>query len=839
MSAPDATRWSQIESIFEAALDLPTDERGTYVRRASEGDTALEADVLSLLQADAQPQSLLDGRPLDALPDVTAADLLAEPEAARHVGPYRIVEEVGRGGMGAVYRAERADGAFEQTVALKLVKRGMDSDAVLQRFRAERQILARLDHPGIARVLDGGLDDDGRPWLAMEFVDGDPITDYADRNELSVHARTLLFQQVCEAVGYAHRQLVVHRDLKPSNVLVTPEGRVKLLDFGIAKVLAGDDDEPLTVLTGPGQLVLTPEYAAPEQVAGGQITTATDVYALGVILYELLAGRRPYAFDARTPTVIDHVVRTVQPPRPSTVVAEHPPTTGVSADRLRRQLVGDLDTICLTALRKEPDRRYTSVEAFADDLHRHRDGLPVLARPDTAGYRARKFVRRHRIGLAATVASVAAVGLVAALAFARVSAERDTARIEAAKAEAAVGFLTDLFVESDPANARGVDITARELLGSAAERIESDLSGQPEVQAQLFHVTGTVYKSLEALDAAEPLLMRALALRRQLHGPDHPDVAETLVQVGLLHERLGRYAEAAETNAEAVRILREHPETPPLLLANALHGLAFAHLRLRRLPEAEREIREALDIKRRLFGERHAEIAYSLNILGDVLTMRHRYDEAIATHQEALATRRALLGADHLHVAFSLHNLAATYRDMERYPEAEQAYREALAVWRANYPTDNQEIANTLSQLGFAVGMQGRYAEADSLYRASLSILDALFDGPHPHKASVRIRQGDVLAAEGRLAEAEAFYRQGRDIRAGAMGGEDPITSMWQVTLARLVGRQGRLGEADSLLRDAAPRCEAAARSGDVDCLPRLREVRTELDDLREGSSGP
>ena len=820
-----SVRWDRLQALYLDALGAPAEDRAEVVRLGAEGDAELEAEALALLAA--EPLALLD-----APPDLSglARDALDDLAPGTALGPYRVEAVAGHGGMGTVYRAVRADGLFEQTVAVKVVKRGMDSAAVLRRFDAERRILARLDHPGIARVLDGGLTDDGRPWLAMEFVEGEPITDHCDRLGLGVDARVDLFRKVCEAVAYAHRQLVVHRDLKPSNVLVTAEGRVKLLDFGIAKVLAGDDEgEPATLLTAPGQSVLTPEYAAPEQVRGEAVSTATDVYALGVVLYELLAGQRPYTFDARTPAVVDHVLRTVEPSRPSTVVSRTPSTTRASADRLRRQLAGDLDVICLTALRKEPERRYASAEALSDDLGRHRERLPVRARPDTVGYRIRTFARRNRAALAATAAALGGIALVGALAFTRVRHERDLARSEAAKAEAVSAFLTDLFVEADPATARGIDVTARELLARGAERIGDELADQPGVQAEMLQVTGVVYRNLEALAEAEPLLLRALALRRQLNGPDSPEVAETLVEVGLIHERFGRFTEAAEDNAEAVRILRAHPEADRLLLAHALHGLAFAHMRLRQFPEAEREIREAVAIKRARFGERHAEVAWSLNILGDVLTHVGRYDEAIAVHRAALVMRRDLLGPDHLHVGFSLHNLAATYRDMERWTEAERFYRRALPVWRANYPGDNQEVSNTVSQLGFVVGMQGRTAEADSLYRAGLAMTLRAVGPDHPRVAAAHIRHGNVRAHEGRLAEAEALFRDGIAVYRRTAGPADPTPVRWEVRLAGVVGRQGRMGEAERILAAAEGPCEAAARAGDAECAETLREVRAEL----------
>ena len=551
------------------------------------------------------------------------------------------------------------------------------------------------------------------------------------------------------------------------------------------------------------------------------------MYALGVLLYELLTGQRPYQ-RRRAQRHGSHRGDLDARPAARRPTAGRWPGDGEQPDRLRR-LRGDLDRIVLKALRKEPERRYASADALAADLAATSAGLPLAARPESTAYRMRKFVRRHRGGLA--TAAVVLLALTGGLFYtARVTAERDHAQTEAAKAEAVSDFLTGLFTEADPANARGIDVTARELLRRGAERIEADLAGQPQVQAEMLHVTGTVYKNLEALDEAEPLLLRALDLRRQRLGPNHPDVAATLIEVGLLHERRGRYAEAADANAEAVRILRAHSGADPLLLGNALHGLAFAHMRLRRFPEAEREIREAVAIKRSLFGDRHAEVAYSLNILGDVLTHQKRYDEAVATHREALAMRRALLGPDHLHVAFSLHNLAAAYRDMARYAEAETAYRQALVVWRTNYPDDNQQVANTLSQLGFVIGMQGRTAEADTLYGQALALAERALGDAHPQVAVVHIRQGDVRAHAGRLVEAEALYRRGIATRRRARGGDDdPVLARWQATLAGLVGRQGRTAEAERLLRSVEPRCEAAARDGDPSCQERLREVRTGL----------
>jgi serine/threonine-protein kinase len=828
-------RWTALQDLYLDALGVPDAAREPFVRDRAP-DTALADEVLELLGAPAP--TILDGRALDALGE-GARDVLSDLAPGAEVGPYRVAEEVGRGGMGAVYRAERADGAFEQTVALKVVKRGMDSDAVLRRFRAERRILARLEHPGIARLIDGGLSDDGRPWLAMEFVEGEPITDYCDRRALGVDARLSLFRRACEAVEYAHRQLVVHRDLKPSNVLVTetPAGpRVKLLDFGIAKVLAGDaGDEPLTVLTAPGQPLLTPEYAAPEQVAGGPVSTATDVYALGVVLYELLTGRRPYTFGVRTPSVVEHVVRTVQPPRPSAAV-EDASAHGATADRLRRQLAGDLDTICLMALRKEPERRYGSAQALADDLRRHQADLPVRARPDTVGYRARTFARRHRAGLAAAAAAVGAVVLVAALAFARVEAERDRARAEAARAEEVSDFLAALFTASDPAQSGGIDVSARALLAAGADRIGAELGDQPALQAEMLHVVGSVYQSVGEFERAEALLDQALALRRRHLGAGHPETAATLHALGFLYERQGRYAEAEAAQRVALAVYRAHAETHAEGLAETLHGLAHAHLRLGRYDEAERRIREAIRVKEEVYGARSPEVAYSLNVLGDVVNQSGRPDEAEAVHLAALDLRLATIGPDHLHTSNTYHNLAGVHRDQERWADAERRYRQALRIQRVHYDEPDVEIANTLSHLALVVGMQGRSEEAAALHDAALAGARQAGGAGHPRVAGVLIRRGTTLAEEGRYAEAEAVTREGIALWRRASG-DTPHVPRWLARLAGLVAAQGRTGEAAALAREGRQLCDGVPDAARAACVDRADAVLVGLGE--SGATGP
>ncbi|NNF59640.1 MAG: serine/threonine protein kinase [Rhodothermaceae bacterium] len=831
--------WATVQHLYDAASEHPPEARRRFLREACGGDDALYAEVASLLSV--ETHHLLEGRALDAidLPDILSAE-------GERIGPYRIEREIGRGGMGAVYLAARADGQFEQTVALKLIKRGMDSDAVLRRFYAERQILARLQHPGIARLLDGGLTDDGRPYLAMEFVNGEPITTHCDRLGLNVDARLDLFRQVCEAVGYAHQNLVVHRDLKPSNVLITETGTVQLLDFGIAKVLAGDDTPaPLTVLTAPDQRVLTPEYAAPEQVTGGPISTTTDVYALGVLLYELLTGQRPYTFEARTPSAIEHVVGTVQPSRPSTVVGEAPTMHGTPTERLRRRLAGDLDTICLTALRKEPERRYRSVEALAEDLRRHQQSLPVMARPDTLRYRARTFMHRHRVGLAALGASLLVLALVAATAFARVTAERDRAQTEADKAAEVSAFLASMLEGADPLDTPGQTLSAMELLERGAARIEDDLPEQPAVRAAMQHLMGEVYRNLGRYAEAESLLRSALDTRRRLHGDAHVEVAETARALGIVLRRVNRPDAAAPLLREALATQQallgpEHPEA-----AYTMRQLASLLRDRGAFEQAETLYRNALAIARATLGNDHADVADIRNSLAVLLETVGRFDEAIVLMQEvieadrrrgsetnpqlvgSLTTLSVLLrergdltgaeevirealrinltvyGESHLETATSLRTLASILRDREQYGEAALLYERALAIRRDALGPDHPRIANLLNSYGTLRMDEGDFNAAQVLFGEALRIYRVQPQPDPAHVSPALHNLAGVYEAMDRPAEAEALYHESLALLRRTMPPGSADLAFPLVSLGSLLNGRGAYAEAAPLLEEA------------------------------------
>ena len=465
-------RWQRIDALFDAALDRPTEERDAFLAEACDGDAELRCEVDELLAAEAASARYLEGGPDPR----QAAEILERDGKPERLGPYRLLEPIGEGGMGVVYQAVRDDEEYARDVAVKVIRRGFESPELLLRFRAERQILARLEHPGIARLYDGGTTPDGRPYLVMERIDGRPIDDWAEGRRLEVEARLALFLDVCAAVEHAHRNLLVHRDLKPDNVLVTASGDVKLLDFGIAKPLEpGSLTRDELVRTRTGQQPMSLAYASPEQIRGEPVTTASDVYALGILLYELLTGRHPHRTENSAPHELARAICETEPERMSQ-----------AADRssaLAQRLRGDLDTVVAKALAKDPARRYGSAAALADDLRRHLAGEPVRARPATWSYRTAKFLRRHRLA-----ATAAAIFVAAVLTFSAVlTIQADRLARERDRAEETLGFLRELFGRD--LYAFGDDrVTVREIFAVGEAKAEQELADRPEIQGRLLEI---------------------------------------------------------------------------------------------------------------------------------------------------------------------------------------------------------------------------------------------------------------------------------------------------------------------------------------------------------------
>jgi len=814
-------RWEEIEALLDRALDLRPEERGAFLDEACARDPELRSRLDALLRADERAGTFLEAPALEQSAPLVAA-MYEDPQAGKRIGAYRILREAGRGGMGVVYLAERADGQYQQQVALKLIKRGMDSDAILQRFLHERQILARLQHPNVARLLDGGMTDEGQPYFAMEHVDGRPVTIYCDEHRLGVEARLRLFMNACAAVQYAHQNLVVHRDLKPSNMLVTGTGELKLLDFGIAKVLGGEARE--ATATELGSRALTPEYAAPEQLRGEPVTTAADVYALGVVLYELLVGRRPHELARGEPDALARLAA-AEPVRPSTAVvreaeANEPATAGggitpasvsrdrgTRPDRLRRRLAGDLDTICLKALRREPERRYASAQALRDDLERHLTGLPVLARPDTVAYRATRFVRRHRVGVGAAAAiAMLLVGFstVTAVQSARIGAQADRIARERDKAEEVKEFVLSLFEVSNPlVEAKGDTVTARGLLERGVERIDEELAGQPEVQAEMLSVIGTAYQELGRFDRARPLLERALTQRREVRGPEHVDVARSLNDLGTLLRLKGDYAAAERLHRESLAIRRKLLGDEHLDVADSLNELGVLLRKQGEHAAAEAFYREALALRRKLQGEEHPEVLTLTNNLAVLLYYKGDYDASEALHRETLALRRRVLGDEHPEVALSLGNLGWGFYEKGDYDAAEPFYREAIAMQRKVLGEEHPYLALNIYSLGMILLRKGEPDAAEPLLREALAMRRKLLGEEHDEVAASLRGLGELHHRRGDLAAAERLTREALDMFRRALREAHPTIAVALVGLARIHIDQGRQGDAEPLLREA------------------------------------
>ena len=816
----DQARWSRIRALYESVCDLPQAERDATLREACAGDATLYDDVRELFELDAREQPSVERVVAEAVSGLAEAPV----EGAR-VGPYRIVREIGQGGMGAVYLADRVDGQFEQQVALKRIKPGLNTDQFLRRFRAERQILARLQHPHIARLLDGGVDDDGRPYFALEYVAGAPIDRYCETHALSVDERLTLFLDVCRAVTYAHGNLVIHRDLKPAHVLVTDDRQVRLLDFGIAKVLSPivSEAEAAPGLTQVGIRALTPEYASPEQVRSEPVGTATDVYSLGVILYELLTGARPYAIEGRSPGEVERVVCGSEPEKPS-----------ANAGPSRRRLRGDLDVICLKALQKDPARRYASVEALSEDIRRNLAGLPVLARPDSVRYRLGKFATRHRIGLAMTAGGVLVVAALTGYYVVRLSTERDRAQQEAAKAEQVATFLRGLFEVSDPSESRGRAVTARELLDEGAARIERDLAGQPEVRASMMRVIGDVYGALGLYADARPMLERALAEHRRIHGEDHAEVAESETALGVVLQDTGDVTSAEPLFRRALATRQRLYGEPHEKVSESLALLAFLLETRGDAAGALQMAQQVLAMERALFAPDHPRVTKATSELAGMLRRGGKLEDAEPLLREALAAQRRHYGSEDLTVASTARNLASLLRDRGALDEAEVLYREAIATRRKLQGDVHPDVGIALNSHAMLLDRKGDRAGAATSYREAIRIAERVYEGqPHPDLAAMYSNLAATLRAGGQLDEASATYALAMSLVDRVLASSHPNRAFPRLGLAGVYLDQQRYAAAEPLIREALALRRAGLEPGHRYIGDALVELGTCLTGLR------
>jgi tetratricopeptide (TPR) repeat protein len=824
---PNLTRWERVQELFHAASELPPEAASSFLNEACPDEPDLRSEVERLLNLS---------------PDTSLTSAVYEESAllcnragfhpGDQMGAYTIERAIGRGGMGEVYSGFRGDGQYRKHVAIKLVRPEISGVEVLQRFRTERQILANLDHPNIARLLDGGMTPSGSPYLVMEYVDGKPLDLYCDTAGLSLRERLRLFLPICSAVQFAHRSLVIHRDLKPSNILVTPSGVPKLLDFGIAKLLAPGleyDSVPVTLLnTQP----MTLEFASPEQVRGEPSTAATDIFALGILLYKILSGQRPYETSDTHPAEAQRRICEEEPPNPSV----HNPLIG-----------RELDAIIRMAIRKEPAARYSSVEMLSADIQNLLDGFPVAAAKGNAQYRALKFFRRHKLGVglgAAAMVTVIGFGIGMAVLASKFAHQRDLAKVQEARAEQVASFLTGMFKAADPFQAKGQTVTAKQLLDLGSKQMDQQLRNQPAVRARLLEVMAVAYQHLGALSRAEELFQAGVENAKATYGPVAPQTAQALRYLGDIERQMSKMPEAENNLRASLAVLDALPSSSDLEKAHALNDLGLVVQSegkpreaenlirraiqlssrypaeasetlamksnlgsiqgdLARYSNAESTLRQVLQQRRRLLGENHPQVATSTMRLAFLLEREGAYAESEILEREALTRFQRAVGDQHFDYLIVQGNLAALLQETGRTAEAEALFRRIIAIGQRTLPPDQVSLALWKSSLGSLLTQKQEWTEAGSLFRESM---DSMGRGSAPQSKNTARMESDFgrfLLAQGKTDAAEPLFTKALAIRLKSNGEKNPATADCQFETAMLRTRQNRFVEAEPLFRQA------------------------------------
>ncbi|MCB9249981.1 MAG: serine/threonine protein kinase [Ignavibacteriales bacterium] len=810
MNQPD---WEKVEKLFEEAIELDKDKRISFLKNKCGNNKKLFDEVVSLLEADENVNPVLDKKASDIINIEEKINFIGQ-----QIGVYKIIKEIATGGMGSVFLAERCDGIFEQKVALKIIKPGLSTIPIIRRFQHERQILANLQHPNIARLFDGGVTEDRRPFFTMEYVDGIPIDEYCDKNKLTINERLNLFIKVCEAVQYAHNNLVIHRDLKPSNILIKNDGTLKLLDFGISKVLSAEsNNQDLPTITQAEINLMTPEYSSPEQIKNTQISVSTDVYSLGLILYKLLSGKPAHEFKTRSFHEYEKVVCEQKIPTPSTVLVKSneqieesvlfdiSQNRKISLSKLKKVLNGDLDNICMMALRKEPERRYASAEMLAYDIERYLNSLPILARKESFIYTSKKFIVRHKAAvITAAVLFFIVNGLILFYTI-QLKNERDRATFEAKKSEQVASFLQELFLVSDPDESKGETITARELLDRGAKNLKSSLETEPEIKAKLQNTIGKVYTNLGMYNSAEDIF-QSIKENSNLEKLDKETYISTLINLGSIYRLRGKFklAEDILMNAKS-RCEKYLKKNNPLFgdcflnlggyyyemgvfdksynfykkaeqvykfnfgeensqFVDAIYSLAILEFDEGNSKKSDSLYRKALEINLKINGEINATTATIQNGLASVLRHTGEFEESKTLYQKVLKTRIKLFGNNHPDVAHTLNHLSRLYYNQEEYEKAEPLARRALEIRENLYNENHPEVMASRSSLaGTLIGLK-KYYEAEKLYRLAHKAAVETLGENHPYTPAILGNIGIALMEQKKYSEAEKYISQSIEI---------------------------------------------------------------------------
>ncbi len=834
----DSARWERIQKLFHDAADVPQGEQRMFLEAACGDDEDLIVEVLAMLDQDARGHSLLD-RNIADLAQETLANAIPASLILKEFGPYQILKLLGEGGMGVVYLAERRD--LGTQVAVKVLRDAWLSPSRRERFTSEQRTLAQLNHSSIARLYDADTLDDGTPWFVMEYVDGIPITHYCRKHECSVEQRLHLFRSVCEAVQHAHGHAVIHRDLKPSNILVKNDGSVRLLDFGISKQLESLDLQVDQTMTG--LRMMTPAYASPEQIRGDRVGISTDVYSLGVILYELLTGQLPFDLSGLTPAEAASIIAEHEPGKPSAAVNR---TTDTKANShtlslslsLSKTAWADLDVLCLNAMHKDPRRRYQSVEALIRDVDHYLNGEPLEARPDAWQYRIGKFVRRNRRAVAATAVIFAViVGLITFFTV-RLANARDTALAEAARTQRIQQFTANLFQGGDAAAGPSDSLRVITIVDRGVQEAKT-LNHDPKVQAELYQNLGGIYQKLGKFEPADSLLRSALEQRKSLFGADSPEVAESLTALGLLRSDQAHLEEAEQLVRQGLEMAKRRlpPNHPAIAKATLAYGKVLAERGS--YDQSIAALNEAARLQSAP-GVAPADLATGLSALADAHYRAGHYDACKSLYTRVLEMHRQIYGERHPLVADDLGSLAAVQRDLGYYSEAERLDRQALDIAQSYYGNNHPKTAGCLTALAESLTYENKFDEAVSSLDRALAIQERIYGPVHPSVAETLNELGNVASMRDHLDEAEVRFQRAADIYRAVYGDHHYLVAIALSNVAGIIYDKKDYPRAEQLFRDVIRRYKETLPADNVNlAIAHIKLGRALLHDNRYKDAEP